>query len=92
MPYIVQVPCPWEVFFKLMERASHHPICQVERLLHPVTMMDVDVNVEYTLERLQQFKNRKHTIVNVAESASLALFGMVQPATPVDSNVVLFLR
>lgn len=50
-------------------------------------MMAVDVDVEYPWMMSQQFKNSKDNIVNVAEPRSLPLFGMVESARPIDSNV-----
>ena len=37
-----------EVVAILVEGDSHDPVSQVERLLHAVTMMNVDINVQHT--------------------------------------------
>lgn len=68
--HVVYMACAWEVVFELVERASHHPICQVERFLDTVSMMDVNIYVEYPLVDLEEFKYPKDTVVDVAESRS----------------------
>ena len=35
--------------------------------------MDVDVDVQHTLMRLQQFQNGQYAVIHVAKSGSLAL-------------------
>jgi hypothetical protein len=32
----------------LVERDGHDPVCGIEGLFHPITMVDVDINVEDT--------------------------------------------
>ena len=38
-----------EVLAKLVERDTHHSIGGIESLLDTITVMDIDINVEYTL-------------------------------------------
>ena len=61
-----------------MEGKSHHAVGQVERLLDAVAVVHVDVHIEYTVLVLEQFEDRKHYIIYVAEARSLALFRVVQ--------------
>jgi hypothetical protein len=89
---IVDVAGSWEVLLELVEGACHHSICQVEGLLDSVSMVDIDVDVEYSLVGFQQFQNGQHTIVDVAEAACLALFGVMEPARPVNGDVTVALR
>lgn len=51
---VINMPRSREVVLKLVERARHHPVSKIKSLLHPVTMMDINVNIENSLESLQQ--------------------------------------
>ena len=50
-----------------MERASHDPVSEVESFLNTISMMNIDINVENSLESFQQLKDSKYTIVDVAK-------------------------
>ncbi len=54
-----------------------------------VTVVDVDVNVKDSRMMKEQLKNSEYNVVDVAESRSFSLFGMMQPSRPVDSDVRL---
>ena len=69
--------------------AATHPIRRVEGLLDTVAMMNVDINVQHPTMVLQQLEDGEDDIVGVAEAGRLALFGVVQPARPVDAHVAL---
>ncbi len=50
---------------------THHiiivPVCQVECLLHAITMVNVNVNIQDTGMDAQQLENGKHKIINVTK-------------------------
>ena len=48
-PDIPDVPGPWEVLPVLVEGDRHDPVGSVERLLDTVSVVDVDIHVEYSL-------------------------------------------
>ena len=54
-----------------MERDSHDSISVVESLFDPITVMNVNIEVEYSRVDFQQFKNANNDIVDVAEATSL---------------------
>ena len=54
-------------------------------------MVDVDVNVKHPPVMLEQLEDGQDDVVGVAESGGLALFGVVQPAGPIDAHVGLAL-
>lgn len=51
-----------------MKAHSHDPVRQVERLLHPVSMVDINVYVEHPRMVLQQFQDCYHNVIYVAET------------------------
>ena len=88
-----------------MERDSHHTVCGVEGFLDSISVVDVDINVQYPLQSqdvellhknktkriylvvLEEFKNSKDNVVDIAESRCLALLGVMEASGPVDGNV-----
>lgn len=45
----MSLTCPGEVVPKLVEGHGHDSVRCVKRFLHPIPMMDVDVNVQHPL-------------------------------------------
>lgn len=54
-------------------------------------MMDIYINVENSLISFQQLENSKHTVIDITESWSLRLFGMMQSSWPIDTVAVFAL-
>ena len=52
-PDVAEVAGAGEVFSVLVEADSHHSVRGVERLLDPVTVVNVDIDVEHSLVVLQ---------------------------------------
>ena len=50
---IVDMASAGEVVLELVEGAGHHSVGEVEGLLDPVSVVDVDVDVEDSLEGLE---------------------------------------
>ena len=46
--------CPWEIILEFVERASHDPVSKVEGFFNTISMMNININVENSLESLQQ--------------------------------------
>lgn len=44
-----QVPSSWEIFSIFVEGHGHDPVCGVKSFLHPIPVVDVDVNVQHSL-------------------------------------------
>lgn len=87
-PYL-DVTCAGEEVSVLVERHGHDSVRNVERLLHAVTVVHVNVNVQHARVVLEQLQNAQHDVVHVAEARPLRLLGMVQSARPVDGNIAL---
>ena len=58
-------------------------------LTDAITMVDVDVEVQYARMVLEKLKNAEDDVVDVAEARRLGLLGVVHPARPVDRDVRL---
>mmetsp|Transcript_19563 Transcript_19563/g.49742 ORF Transcript_19563/g.49742 Transcript_19563/m.49742 type:complete len:489 (-) Transcript_19563:155-1621(-) len=76
-----------EVVAVLVEGHGHDAVAHVERLLHAVAMVHVDVDVQHARVVAQQLQDGQHQVVHVAEARRLPLLGVVQPARPVDGDV-----
>mmetsp|Transcript_314 Transcript_314/g.1030 ORF Transcript_314/g.1030 Transcript_314/m.1030 type:complete len:265 (+) Transcript_314:1357-2151(+) len=50
-------------------------------------MVNVNVDIQNSGVNLQELKNSQNTVVDVAETRRLGLFGVVQATSPVDCNV-----
>lgn len=50
-------------------------------------MVDVDVDVEGAGFVFEELEDGEDDVVGVAEATGLALFGVVQAAAPVDTNI-----
>ena len=69
MPAIVQIArSREEAAAKLVERHSHDPVCQVESLLHPITVVNVNVHIKYPTQ--QQASIRQAHPVNAPDVVS----------------------
>lgn len=44
-----EITCAREVFTILVKRYRHHPVSSIERLLHSITMVDINVYVQHSL-------------------------------------------
>lgn len=86
-PPILQRSCPGKELAVLVERARHDAVGRVEGLLHAVAVMAVNVDVEHARDGAEELQDAEHDVVDEAEPGGLALFGVVQPAGPVDGNI-----
>jgi hypothetical protein len=67
----------------------HDAIGGVESLLDAVSVVDVDVDVEHALVRLEELEDREDDVVDVAKARGFVLLGVVQAPRPVDDGVRL---
>lgn len=72
-----------------MEANCHDSVGMVEGFFDSVSVMDVDVEVKHAWVDLQQLQDAEDYIVDVAETASLCFFGVVETAHPVDCYIAL---
>ena len=89
VPDVLDVAGAREEVAELMEGARHDAVGHIERLLHAVPVVDVDVDVDHALVLLQKLQDRQHAVVHVAKARRLALLGVVEAAGPVDHDVAL---
>ena len=55
LAYLMEPTCSWkEIFSVLMERNGHTSVAQVESLLDPIAVMDIDIQVKNSGIDLQQ--------------------------------------
>ena len=69
-PDIPQVSGAGEVFSVLVEGHSHDPVGGVEGFLHPVAVVNVNIDIEDALMVLEQLKDGKHDVVHVAKTCN----------------------
>ena len=81
-----------EEFTIFVKAARHHSIRSVESLLHTISVMNVDVDVEHARMVAQQLENAEDDIVDVTEPARFAFLGVMQPSSPVDRDVAFVAR
>lgn len=76
-----------EVVTVLVQRQGEYPIGIVEGFLDPITMVDINVNLQYSGMVPQQFQDSQNDIVDVAEPTGFGFLSVVEPSTPVDRNI-----
>ena len=58
LAYLMEPSCPWEeIFSVLMEGNGHASVAQVESLLNPIAVMDIDIQVKNSGVNLQKLQN-----------------------------------
>merc|ERR1719341_685899 len=62
------------------------PGCAREGLLHPVTVVHVQVDVEHPLEAFLQFMDGKDNVISVAEPRSAVSVCMMPSPIPIDGS------
>ena len=82
-----EVTGSWEILSIFVEGDCHDPVCGVERLLHPVPVVNVNVDVQDPLVVLEKFKDGENDVVDIAEARCFALLCVVESPCPVDCNV-----
>ena len=86
----VERACPREeVFVEFVETHRHNPVGVVEGLLHPVPVVDVNVEVEDSGVDLQQLQDAQDDVVHVAETTCFCFFAVVEASRPVNHDVAL---
>lgn len=70
---VFDVPRPGKKVPVLMERQSHNPVRRVERLLHPVAVVNVNVDIQYARMVLEKLQDGQNDVVHVAEPRRLGL-------------------
>ena len=69
-----------------MKTCRHHSVGCKECLLYSVSMMAVDVDVQYSLVVFQEFYDGEDAVVDIAEPGGLLLLGMMQSSRPIYPN------
>lgn len=70
-----------------MKRDSHDSICIEKRLLDSISMVYIDIEIEYSRVNFQKLKNADNYIIYIAKTTSLWFFGVMIASRPVDSNI-----
>lgn len=72
-----------------MERHWHDSVRQVKCLLDAITVVHVNIDVNYSWVHKKQFQNGQYNIVNITKTARLWLFRMMKASTEIYGNVSL---
>jgi hypothetical protein len=76
-----------EVFAELVKAACHDTIGGVERLFDAVTMVAVNVDIQYARKGAQEFQNAKDDVVDITKTGCFALLGVMKSTSPIDSDI-----
>ena len=66
-----------------MKRDGQNTISRPKSLFHPVTVVNIDVYIEYTRVVEEQLKDGENNIIDIAEARCFRLFGVVKAARPI---------
>jgi hypothetical protein len=70
-----------------VKTACHDTIGGVESFFDAVTMVAVDVDIQYARKGTQKFQNAKDDVVDITKAGCFALLGVMKSACPIDSDV-----
>lgn len=70
-----------------METARQDSVRRIESFLYSVSVMTIYVYIQDAGELLEKLEDPEDDIVDIAESRSLALFGVMETSSPVYSDV-----
>jgi hypothetical protein len=87
MACVLDVSRAWEEISISMERYGHDSVCAVEGFLDSISMMHVDVNIEYPVMVFQELQDCEDNVIDIAEATCLHLFGMMEASRPIDADV-----
>jgi hypothetical protein len=87
MACVLDIASAWEEISISMERYCHDSICAVEGFLDSISMMHVDVNIEYSVMVFQELQDSEDYIIDIAEATCLHLFGMMEASRPINADV-----
>ena len=88
---ILQAACTREEVSIFVEGDSQDAISCQEGLLNTIAMMTIDVDIEYALVCLEELKNTKDAIIDVAKATRFKLLCVVKSSSPIHSDVRLAL-
>ena len=84
---VPEVSSPGEVLSVLVEADGHDPVRGVEGLLHPVSVVNVNIDVEDSLVVLEELQDGQDNVIDIAEATGLGFLGVVKSSSPVDGDV-----
>ena len=76
-----------EIFIELMETDSHDSIGMIKCFLNSITMMNINIKVQYSWMHFEHLENADDYVVDVTKSWGLRFFGMMVASSPIHSNV-----
>ena len=76
-PSVFLCPSSREVLSELMEATGHDTVCRVECFLDAISVVTVDVDVQYPWVCSQEFENPEYDIIDVTEARRLPLLGVM---------------
>lgn len=70
-----------------MKTTRQDSVRRIESFFYSVSVMTIYVYIQDAREVLEKLEDPEDNVVDVAESRSLALFGMMESSSPVYSDV-----
>ena len=83
LPSVFLCPGSGEVLPELMEATGHDTVCRVECFLDAVSVVAVDVDVQYPWVCSQEFENSEYDIIDVTEAGRLPFLGVMEATCPI---------
>jgi len=74
-----------------MKRDRHDPIRSIKSLFDPITVMDINIDVQHTMMMLEQLQNSQDTIIHITKPRGLALLRVMQPPRPINHDIRILL-
>ena len=78
-----------KVLLKLVEADSEDSVCMEEGLFDSVSVVHVDIEIEHPRVDLQQLKDAKDDVIDVAKSTGFRLLGVVIASRPIYHDIAL---
>lgn len=80
----------WEEIIAIFVKTDgHHSVRKVKGLLHPISVVHVDVYVQNSRVILEQFQNADDDVVDVAKARRFKFLGVVQSPRPINGDITV---
>lgn len=77
-PSVFNVPRAWEKIAVSVEGNCHYSVGAVKGFLHPVSMMNINIDVKHSVLILEKFQDSQNDIIYIAKPTCLHFLRMVQ--------------
>lgn len=70
-----------------METDSHNTVSSEKSFFNAISVVDIDVDVQYSRKDFQQFQDADNDVIDIAKPISLSFLRVMEAATPVNCDV-----